>query len=83
MPTQVLSIHSLQNHAAIFTKMLLKDTLLEIVADLIGTKDILLHHTKAHVKPPGKGSPFPMHQVNLKRKSKLFPYKIISAIYKH
>lgn len=44
--------------------MLLKDTLLEMVADLIGTKDILLHHTKAHVKPPGKGSPFPMHQVN-------------------
>ncbi|XP_046643773.1 phytanoyl-CoA dioxygenase, peroxisomal-like isoform X1 [Daphnia pulicaria] len=73
--TQVLSIHSLQNHAAIFTKMLLKDTLLEIVADLIGTKDILLHHTKAHLKPPGKGSPFPMHQ-----DYQYFPYKNDSLV---
>lgn len=60
--TQLLSIHNLQNHAAIFTKMLLNNRLLDALADIIGTKDILLHHTKAHVKPPGKGSPFPMHQ---------------------
>ena len=26
------------------------------------TKDILLHHTKAHIKPPEKGAPFLMHQ---------------------
>lgn len=59
----MLSIHSLQNHAAIFTRMLLKDTLLKAVADILGTNDILLHHTKAHVKPPNNGSAFPMHQV--------------------
>ncbi len=44
--------------------MLLKDTLLDAVSEIIGSKDILLHHTKAHVKPPGNGSPFPMHQVS-------------------
>ena len=61
--TVVLSIHNVQNHAAIFTRMLLKDTLLDAVGALIESQDILLHHTKAHVKPPGKGSPYPMHQV--------------------
>ena len=60
---QVLSIHSLQNHAAIFTKMLLNDALLDAVQQIIGSGNILLHHTKAHVKPPDKGSSFPMHQV--------------------
>lgn len=45
--------------------MLLNDNLLNAVEEIIGSKDILLHHTKAHVKPPGKGSPFPMHQVTI------------------
>ena len=61
----MLSIHSLQNHAAIFTKMLLNDVLLDAVQQIIGSGNILLHHTKAHVKPPDKGSSFPMHQVLL------------------
>ena len=26
------------------------------------TENIILHHTKAHLKPPEKGAPFPMHQ---------------------
>lgn len=26
------------------------------------TKDIVLHHTKAHIKPPEKGAPYLMHQ---------------------
>lgn len=82
-PTQMLSIHNLQNHAAIFTKMLLKDKLLDAVAEIIGTKDILLHHTKAHVKPPGKGSPFPMHQVGSIYTSKLYIFNVLktSALY--
>lgn len=44
--------------------MLLKESLLDAVADVIGSQDVLLHHTKAHVKPPGKGSAFPMHQAS-------------------
>ncbi|KZS15693.1 Alpha-ketoglutarate-dependent hypophosphite dioxygenase [Daphnia magna] len=79
-PTQLFSIHSLQNHAAIFTRMLLKDTLLQAIADILGTKDILLHHTKAHVKPSGTGSAFPMHQ-----DYQYFPYKkdTLVAIFIH
>ena len=60
---QVLSIHSLQNHAGIFTKMLLNDGLLDAIQQITRSGNILLHHTKAHVKPPDKGSSFPMHQV--------------------
>jgi len=73
--TSVLSIHSLQNHAAIFTKMLLNDRLLDAVEQVIGSENILLHHTKAHVKPSDKGSSFPMHQ-----DYHYFPYKKDSTV---
>jgi len=43
--------------------MLLNEKLLDAVSDVIGSPNILLHHTKAHLKPPGIGSPFPTHQV--------------------
>jgi hypothetical protein len=43
--------------------MLLNERLLDAVGELIGSPNILLHHTKAHVKPPQVGSPFPTHQV--------------------
>ena len=55
--------------------MLLKNNLLDAVEKIMGTEDILLHHTKAHVKPPGKGSPFPMHQ-----DYQYFPFKNDSLI---
>lgn len=59
--TSVLSIHNMQYHSAVFTRMLVNPKLAGIVADLIGP-NVQLHHTKLHVKPPEKGSPFPMHQ---------------------
>ena len=58
----VESIHNLQMHSSIFTKILLNSKLLDVVEDIMGTPNILLHHTKAHLKPPGNGAPFPMHQ---------------------
>jgi phytanoyl-CoA hydroxylase len=33
-----------------------------IAAAIIGTENVQLHHTKMFIKPPEKGSPFPMHQ---------------------
>lgn len=33
------------------------------------TKNIILHHTKAHYKPPEKGAAYPMHQVQAGQKS--------------
>jgi ectoine hydroxylase-related dioxygenase (phytanoyl-CoA dioxygenase family) len=59
--TSVLSIHNMQYHSALFTRLLVHPRLTEIAADLIGP-NVQLHHTKLHVKPPEKGSPFPMHQ---------------------
>lgn len=43
--------------------MLLNKTLVDSVSELIGSPNVLLHHTKAHIKPPGVGAPFPTHQV--------------------
>ncbi|KAG7177726.1 Phytanoyl-CoA dioxygenase, peroxisomal-like 1 [Homarus americanus] len=59
---EMKSIHSLQMHSAVFTRLLLNDKLLDTCEDVMDTPNILLHHTKAHTKPPGTGSPFPMHQ---------------------
>lgn len=58
----VLSIHNLQCHGAIFTRMLINKNLLDAVSEIIGSPNVLLHHTKAHIKPPGVGAPFPTHQ---------------------
>ncbi|XP_037051169.1 phytanoyl-CoA dioxygenase, peroxisomal-like [Bradysia coprophila] len=59
---KVLSIHNLQCHSAVFTRMLLNQRLVDAVSELIGSPNVLLHHTKAHVKPPGVGAPYPTHQ---------------------
>lgn len=59
--SSVLSIHNVQYHAAIFTKVLVNEQMTGILADLIGP-NVQLHHTKMHLKPPEIGSPFPMHQ---------------------
>jgi ectoine hydroxylase-related dioxygenase (phytanoyl-CoA dioxygenase family) len=40
---------------------LLDPRLTDRVADLIGP-DVQLHHTKLFVKPPERGTPFPLHQ---------------------
>ena len=59
--TSVLSIHNMQYHSAVFTRMLVHLKLTAAVDSLIGP-NVQLHHTKLHVKPPEKGSPFPLHQ---------------------
>ena len=59
--TRVDSIHNLQNHSAVFTRMLVDPRLVDRAAELIGP-NVQLHHTKLHNKPPAVGSPFPMHQ---------------------
>ena len=59
--TRVDSIHNVQNHSALFTRMLVDPRLVDRAAALIGP-NVQLHHTKLHNKPPSVGSPFPMHQ---------------------
>lgn len=59
---QVKSIHNLQMHSGVFTKLITNKKLLDALEDVMGTQDILLHHTKAHIKPPENGAPYLMHQ---------------------
>ncbi|XP_012273386.1 uncharacterized protein LOC105695918 [Orussus abietinus] len=61
-PYTVKSIHGLQMHSAVFTRLITHPKLLDALEDIMDTKDILLHHTKAHIKPPEKGAPYLMHQ---------------------
>ncbi|XP_069676048.1 phytanoyl-CoA dioxygenase, peroxisomal-like [Periplaneta americana] len=72
---EVLSIHNLQFHSAVFTRLITNKKLLDALEDIMDTPNILLHHTKAHLKPPSKGSPFLVHQ-----DYHYFPYKKDSMI---
>ncbi len=60
-PTQLLHTHDVQAYAAAFGRMLLHERFTGALADLVGP-NVALHHTKAFIKPPEKGSAFPMHQ---------------------
>ncbi|CAG9565130.1 unnamed protein product [Danaus chrysippus] len=74
-PYTVKGIHNLQYHHAVFGKLLYNDDLLDALEDVMDTKNIALHHTKAHFKPPEKGGSYPMHQ-----DYPYFPYKNDSMV---
>ncbi|WP_350245442.1 phytanoyl-CoA dioxygenase family protein [Deinococcus sonorensis] len=59
--TQLLHCHDVQFHAAAFTRLLADPRIGGAAADLIGP-NVELHHNKMFIKPPEKGSPFPLHQ---------------------
>ncbi len=61
-PTALQHCHDAQYHSAAFSRLLTDPRLLGAASDLMGTSDIQLHHNKLFVKPPGNGSPFPLHQ---------------------
>ncbi|XP_063978509.1 phytanoyl-CoA dioxygenase, peroxisomal-like [Diachasmimorpha longicaudata] len=58
----VKAVHALQLHSAVFTRLLVNPKLLDALEDIMETPNILLHHTKAHLKPPETGAPYLMHQ---------------------
>lgn len=60
--TSILHCHDVQFQAAAFTRLLSDERLTEVAAMLIGGPNVQLHHNKMFIKPPEKGSPFPMHQ---------------------
>lgn len=76
----VKSIHNMQMHSAVFTRAITNSKLLDALEDIMGTEDILLHHTKAHIKPPENGAPYLMHQDYL-----YFPFKkhTMLAVFLH
>lgn len=53
--------HDVQFRSAAFTRLLVDPRLTEIFTGLIGP-NVQLHHNKMFIKPPERGSPFPMHQ---------------------
>ena len=59
--TQVIHTHNVQSYSAEMMTMIQRKILLDNVEKLIGP-DIILHHSKLFLKPPGKGSAFPLHQ---------------------
>jgi phytanoyl-CoA hydroxylase len=54
--------HDVQFHAAAFTRLLVDERLTGAAALLMGSENVQLHHDKLFIKPPERGSPFPMHQ---------------------
>jgi phytanoyl-CoA hydroxylase len=60
--TQVLHCHNVQFYSAAFTRLICDERVTAVTAELIGSPNVQLHHSKLFIKPPEKGSPFPMHQ---------------------
>src|SRR6266702_236351 len=60
--TTLLHCHNVQFYAAAFSCLLVDERLTGAAADLMGSPNVQLHHTKMFIKPPEKGSPFPLHQ---------------------
>lgn len=61
MKTEILHTHDVQAYSAVWARVLVHDRFTGALADLLGP-NVALHHTKAFIKPPEKGSAFPMHQ---------------------
>jgi ectoine hydroxylase-related dioxygenase (phytanoyl-CoA dioxygenase family) len=60
--TMLLGCHNVQFYSAAFSRLIVDPRLTDIAAELIGSPNVQLHHTKMFIKPPEKGSPFPLHQ---------------------
>jgi phytanoyl-CoA hydroxylase len=61
-PTVLHHCHDVQFHSASFTRLLVDERLMDVTSRLMGSPNVQLHHNKMFIKPPEKGSPFPMHQ---------------------
>ncbi len=60
--TKLQHCHDIQYYSAAFSRLICDDRLTSAAAALMGSPNVQLHHTKAFIKPPENGSPFPMHQ---------------------
>ena len=60
--TKIQHSHDVHFRDAAFTRLLLDQRITGLAADAIGSENVQLHHNKMFIKPPEKGSPFPMHQ---------------------
>jgi ectoine hydroxylase-related dioxygenase (phytanoyl-CoA dioxygenase family) len=60
--TKILNCHDAQFHSAAFSRLITDPKFGKAASQVMGTPNVQLHHTKMFIKPPEKGSPFPMHQ---------------------
>lgn len=60
--TQLLHCHDVQFQSAAFSRLLVDPRLTDVASQIIGGPNVQLHHSKMFIKPPEKGSPFPLHQ---------------------
>ena len=60
--TKIMHCHNVQFYSAAFSRLIVDPRLTDRAAAVIGSPNVQLHHTKMFIKPPEKGSPFPMHQ---------------------
>ena len=60
--TSLLHCHDVQFYDAAFSRLIVDERFTDIAAALMDTPNVQLHHNKMFIKPPAKGSPFPMHQ---------------------
>ena len=59
--TKIQHSHDIHFKDAAFTRLLTDKRLTDVAQGIIGP-NVQLHHNKMFIKPPEKGSPFPMHQ---------------------
>ncbi|HEX8372731.1 MAG TPA: phytanoyl-CoA dioxygenase family protein [Chthoniobacterales bacterium] len=59
--TSVIHTHNVQTFSATWLRALMHEKFLGGAKAILGP-DVILHHSKLFMKPPGKGAPFPMHQ---------------------
>jgi phytanoyl-CoA hydroxylase len=55
------AMHDLQHYSDVWARAVVKPKLAGAMSDLLDGP-VELHHSTMHVKPPGTGMPFPMHQ---------------------
>jgi phytanoyl-CoA hydroxylase len=60
--TELKHCHDVQFYSAAFARLIVDPRFTDVAGAIMGTPNVQLHHTKMFVKPPEKGSPFPMHQ---------------------
>jgi phytanoyl-CoA hydroxylase len=60
--THLKHLHDAQFYSAMYSRLLVDPRFTDVVAAVLGTPNVQLHHTKMFVKPPENGSPFPLHQ---------------------
>lgn len=76
--TALLHCHDVQFQSAAFACLIVDERFTSAAAAIIGP-NVQLHHTKMFIKPPEKGSPFPLHQ-----DAPFFPHQehsMIAAIF--